>query len=104
LEKRGKVIKVNRNWVIGNTSVEETFLKLLEIPRKTVEIAIEVDMTTQETNKILYSLEVSGLAKRTVSDPPTWSLVDEKDELIKKIVTRLETMDKDALMKVLNEL
>lgn len=101
LEKRGRANKENKDWVIGSPSIEQSFLKVLGTPKKAANISIEADMTMPQVNKILYSLETSGLAKRTVSNPPIWSLVDEKDELIKQITLKLATMDVDSLKKVL---
>lgn len=104
LEKRGRVVKDGKGWKIGNVSVEKKFLEALKTPKKAVDISIEVNESSQYTNKILYSLETSKLAKRTVTNPPIWSLVDEKDELKNKIIGKLDGMSVGELKELLMKL
>jgi len=93
LEKRGRLHKVGNNWILGTATIEEAFLKpqfrgleeilkALETPKNVMELSDEVNMKVHQTEKILSSLKISGLVKRTDSYPPIWSLVNERDPLM----------------------
>lgn len=106
LEKRARVFKSKKGttWSIGNESLEKRYLKALKEPKKAVDLVIVLDESVSQVNKVLYSLECSKLVKRTVSNPPIWSLCDRKDELMRSILKKLEEMDEKSLEDVLERL